>query len=92
MAFPTAASAHYTQIEYNGNYAYVNAEHDEIWVYDGNCNGHNAYAILEGSFGVRSITDSNGCQAGYPNYSIFGTLTRYRLCETDVGCTGWKSP
>ena len=87
------ADAHFTEIRWNGNQAYVDASHHQIWVYDGNCNGRNAYVTYETNLGSAvDLVDSNGCQSGYPSNGPFAaTVTRYRLCEIGGGCSGWKS-
>jgi hypothetical protein len=88
----TPAYAHFTEIRWNGNQAYVNASHDHIWVYDGNCNGRDAYVQWESGTAVGTMRDGNGCSTGYPDQAVGGAgVDRYRLCEVGGGCSGWKS-
>jgi hypothetical protein len=93
---PDGASAHTycdTRSPQVTDMACVNADHYTIYVSDGTCDRRNVYVI----FYVRGIStpydlwDSNGCNNGFVEWDLLAPVTRFQVCTSGVGCSGFFS-
>jgi hypothetical protein len=87
------ASAHDVDLWHEYDHAWVWG-HNEIHVDDGECDGNSVYADYYVSTVGGSVLErlwDHQCQnlATWRNHYP-QQITRFRLCEVNVGCTGWK--
>jgi hypothetical protein len=88
----TPATAHDTDLYWRDNQAWVRG-HSTIWIYDQVCNPGRP---VRAEYFVSTI----GGLVGYSLPAPCGgsdyrdhrpqRITKYRICETGVGCSGWK--
>ncbi|MDQ3933506.1 MAG: hypothetical protein M3340_02620 [Actinomycetota bacterium] len=94
LAGAPSAGAHATCVEHTYDKACVNEVHDTIRACDGEADGHAvrahwrvymapSWTIFAGSW---DTTTNSGC--------VYDPLPldarEFRICENDVGCSGWK--
>jgi hypothetical protein len=93
IAFVTPASAHPTTINWRSHLAWVD-DHTSIGIYDQVCNPGQ---VVFAQYYVSTI----GGLVAYNLYApCLGTarrdhhpqqITRYRICEVNIGCSAWTS-
>ena len=94
-----AAFAHVVYAYHGSDQAWVNSTHDTLVALDGECDGNYVYGegywydITIHSERYTKVTDLNGCDPlGNQTSQKPGDFTRFRVCETGVGCSAWKTP
>jgi hypothetical protein len=95
MALASPASAHTIGLRHGTDQGGV-VRHNVVAVLDKECDGHTVYLQYDVSTigGVVRYTlyDRNGCNnSGSTRDHYPQQVTRARLCETNDGCTAWRS-
>jgi len=93
MALASPASAHTIGLYHGADSGGV-VRHNEVAVLDNECDGHRVYVQYNvstiGGVVAYSLYDSNGCNnSGSVRNHYPQQVTRARICEANVGCSGW---
>jgi hypothetical protein len=94
IAFAPPAAAHYAPIWHGNDLGQVTSTHTTVSIYDGECDGNTVFIQYQatGESFVRQTMDLNGCNTGGNSFTVPSgrRVYRARVCETNVGCTGWS--
>ena len=93
---PDEASAHVrceTSSGTSTDMACVDTNHYRIRVSDGTCDRRNVYAVfyVQGIATPYDLWDSNGCNNGFVEWDLLAPVTRFQVCTSGVGCSGFFS-
>jgi hypothetical protein len=95
MAFATPASAHDINLYHGSDYGWIET-HDTAYVWDEECDGNTVFVQYRystiGGIVTSSVYDNNGCNnTGNVRSTYPQRMTSARICETNVGCSAWRS-
>lgn len=82
------ASAHTTTIYHGSDWA--TSDHSHLNVHDIECDNHGVWADAYDAYGYLQVYDDTGC-GGTGKHGDGLNIYTYRLCETNEGCTAWRS-
>jgi hypothetical protein len=95
MAVAAPASAHDFSFGYNGNTASLDSGHRRVWVADQGCNPSRPVFVqyYRRALGGTTIVlnELYAPCGGVAVRTSPTTVVRLRLCETIVGCSGWRN-